>query len=71
MSLPTLERSPGKLREAGLVVAMEWVGMMDWEKLMVTRFKYVYKMGAQGILGALTSLLGRLTRDWTKATHRT
>lgn len=23
-------------------------------------FKYVYKMGAQGMLGALTSLLGRL-----------
>lgn len=26
-------------------------------------FNYVYKMGAQGVLGTLTSLLGRLAWD--------
>lgn len=34
------------------------------------RFKYVYKRGAQGMPGALASLLDRLTWDWTEATHR-
>lgn len=31
-------------------------------------FKYIYKMGAQGVLGALFNLLVRLALDWTETT---
>lgn len=52
-----------------MVVEMDWVEMMGREA-MRDGFKYVCKMGAQGILGTLTRLLGRLARDGTEATSK-